>query len=114
MVMEIKQPSAKDCLQVMKEICSVNNPFAFCNKWQTEKPKLFNKFMDMLAWYRQDKTFLLYKVLDTEFMYHKRLKKDVLVSERAPEGFMRFWDDVTHMWVKDKSTMFSQAKEKHS
>lgn len=115
MVMEIKKPSAKDCLQVMKEICSVNNPWAFCLSWQTENPKLFNKFMDMCAYFRKDEQFLSHKVKATEFLYHKKLKRDVLVDSITPDekGRICFWNADLRMWVHDKCKWFEPPKEVH-
>ncbi|MBO6031886.1 MAG: hypothetical protein J6Q22_10635 [Prevotella sp.] len=111
--MEIDKPSAKDCQQVMKEICSVKNPWAFCLSWQMENPKLFNKFMEMCAYFRKDEQFISHKVKATEFLYHKKLKRDVLVVSTSPdeEGRICFWHTDTRMWVHDKSDLFSAPKK---
>lgn len=113
---KIKEPTYAELHAVMKEICSVKNPWAFCNSWQTEKPKLFNKFMDICAYFRKDEQFISHKVKATEFLYHKRLKRDVLVYSITPDerGRICFWHTDTRMWVHDKSNLFSQVKGKHS
>ena len=110
---EIKRPIYSELYAVMKEICSVNNPWAFCLSWQTENPKLFNKFMDMCAYFRKDEQFLSRKVKATEFLYHKKLKKDVLVDSTIPDekGRICFWHADTRMWVHDKSDLFSAPKK---
>lgn len=110
------RPIYSELYAVMKEICSVPNPWAFCNSWQTENPKLFNKFMDMCAYFRKDEQFIFHKVKATEFLYHTKLKKDVLVDSITPdeEGRICFWHTDTRMWVRDKSNLFSQAREKYS
>ena len=110
---EIKHPIYSELYAVMKELCSVNNPWAFCLSWQTENPKLFNKFMDMCAYFRKDEQFLSRKVKATEFLYHKKLKKDVLVDSTIPDekGRICFWHADTRMWVHDKSDLFSAPKK---
>ena len=62
--------------EMLKAICTVPNVWAFCLNWQTTKPKTFNKFMEMCAWFREDDSYLSHKVTATEFKWNKRLKKD--------------------------------------
>lgn len=106
-------PTFEDLYEVMEAICSVPNPWAFCLSWQTEKPRLFNKFMDMCAYFKKDKRFLSSKVKATEFMFHEKLKKDVLVESMTPDGVGRicYWNTDTRMWVHDKGELFSSPKE---
>ena len=108
-----KRPTSAELYAVMKEICSVNNPWSFCLSWPTEKPKLFNKFMDMCAYFNKDERFLSWKAKTTEFMHHKKLKKDVLVESMTPDecGRICYWNTDTRMWVHDKGELFSAPKE---
>jgi hypothetical protein len=110
---KIKRPTSAELYSVMKEICSVNNPWAFCLSWQTENPKLFNKFMDMCAYFKNDERFLSSKVKATEFMFHEKLKKDVLVVSITPDegGRICYWNADTRMFVHDRSELFSAPKE---
>lgn len=110
---KIKRPTSADLYSVMKEICSVNNPWAFCISWPTEKPKLFNKFMDMCAYFNKDERFLSWKTKTTEFMHHKKLKKDVLVVSITPDegGRICYLDTDTRMLVHDRIELFSAPME---
>lgn len=112
---KIKKPTEKVLYEVMEAICALPNPWAFCLPWMTEKPTLFNKFIDVYAWFKKDKSFLEHKTHTTEFMFHKKLKKDVLVSYVTPDekGRICFWHPESHNWVHDKSGCFSAPKEKH-
>ena len=105
---KLVQPTYEDLSEVMETICSLHNVWAFCLPWQTKKPELFNKFMEICAWFKNDESYLAHKTLDTEFMYHKKLKKNVLVSSHPPSnGHIVFRDANTGMWCRDKSTNFS-------
>ena len=108
-----EKPTPADLYEVMREVCSVPNPWAFCPRWATEKPRVFNKFMEMCAWFKNDIYFILQKVTCVEFMYHKGLKQDVLISPDHPEGFIVFFDPVTHQWVKSERKNFASPKDKH-
>lgn len=61
--MKIRNPTKEDLCFVMENICNVPNVWAFCQKWEQdpEKHELFNKFMDMCAWFRKDESYLNYK-----------------------------------------------------
>lgn len=110
---EIKKPTSKEMYDVLEAICTVPNPWAFCIQWQTERPRLFNKFMDLCAWFRKDDKYFLCKVKEMDFMYNKALGKDVLVANNSPNGFIRFWDPETRLGVNGKHSQFSPAKERH-
>ena len=107
------KPTYKDLYDIAKGFCTAPNPWAFCIQWHTSRPKLFNRFMDMCARFRKDESFLEYKTRDTEFMYHSKLKQDVLVSHNSPTGFVVYWEPTTRQWVKDRAKHFSQPKDKH-
>ena len=47
-------------------------------------------------------------------MYHKGLRKDVLVAKKSRSGLIKFWDTVTRMWVNDKPQQFSPPKKEHN
>ena len=104
--LKFHRPIYSELYAVMKEICTVNNPWAFCLSWSTEKPELFNKFMDMCAWYRKDDGYLNCKTKTTGFWYNKKLKKDVLVEKITPDGRVVFWDADSAMWCHDKEANF--------
>ena len=107
---KIKRPIYSELYAVMKEICSVPNPWAFCLSWQTDNPKLFNKFMDMCAYFKKDDSFISHKVKEPEYLYHKLLKMDVSVNSTIPDekGRICFWH--TNRWLHDKKELFSEPK----
>ena len=107
------KPSYEDLYDVMKEICSVNNIWAFCLKWEKEKPKLFNAFIEMCTYFRGDDDFLKLKTKDTEFMYNKRIKKDVLVLNNSRESDVVWWDPNSKWWVGEDRSGFSKPREEH-
>ena len=111
---KLKKPTSDDLYDVMDAICSVPNVWTFCLPWQTKMPKTFNKFMDICAWWKNDESYLEHKVEDTEFMYHKGIKKDVLISKKSRPGCIKFWDEDTMMWANDKCKWFEPPKEIHN
>lgn len=111
---ELKKPSAEDLYEVMERICTVPNVWAFCLGWDRKNPILFNKFMEMCAWFRKDEYYLSKKTKATTFWYHKKLKKDVLVDKITPGDMVVWWDENSCRWLHDKVTDFIfVTKEKH-
>ena len=112
---QVQKPSYEDLYAVMKEICSVNNIWAFCLKWKEEKPKQYNKFMELCAYFIGDDYFLKQKTNDTEFMYNKTLKKDVLVRGNGitHKGTIVWWHPDENRWVNSNKNNFSSPKEHH-
>jgi hypothetical protein len=97
----------------MREICASPNVLAYCFGWQTKKPKLFNKFMELCALYKEDDSYIDQRVTATEFMWNKRLKKDVLIGSDVIDGKISCWDEDSHMWYREKATNLSEPKEIH-
>ena len=111
---ELKKPSAEDIYEVMERICTVSNVWAFSLGWEMENPRIFNKFMEMCAWFRKDEYYLSKKTNATTFWYHKKLKKDVLVDKITPDDMVVWWDENSRRWAHDKVTDFIfVAKGKH-
>ena len=108
-----KKPIYKDLDEGMSAICTVSNVWGYCLSWRFENPKLFNKFMELCAFYKGDDSYLSQKMKETEFMYHKGLKRDVLIAPKMPNGFTKFLDPYTYMWVKADSTELALSREKH-
>ena len=102
-----------DAYEMLKAICTVPNVWAFCLNWQTTKPKTFNKFMEMCAWFREDDSYLSHKVTATEFKWNKRLKKDVLIGSGVIEGFVTCWDEDGKTWYRELAQNLSEPREKH-
>ena len=57
-----ERPKAKDMFEVLNKICTVPNVWAICNEWETSDRKLFNKFMDMCAYFKNDEWYVHRKV----------------------------------------------------
>ena len=110
---QVQKPSYEDLYDVMKEVCSVNNIWAFCLKWKEEKPKQYNKFMELCAYFSGDDDFLKLKTKDTEFMYNKRIKKDVLILNNSRESDVVWWDPKSKCWVCEDRRGFSKPREEH-